>query len=194
MSPIGQGFGKLFKGIGNALDSVWSSIVSFFSVADRVEARVQALVTNIDALVLNVDKEIQAFKDFKFDPKWKTRVINVPIAIDQIKDFIFNVPDDIIDTLKSTSADLKALFDLFKHGPPGSSPADSVGAIGKLTGWASAVDQSFEVLEKMVDDLGNIVDDLRQIREQIEGLDAFFLGQGRSRRWIKERSYKRIDV
>jgi len=185
-------FKNIFKGIGNLLSEIQTFFTNFFSAADRVEARVKTLTDNIDALIKNTETEIQNFKDFKFDPKWKTRVINVPIAIEQIKEFIVNVPEDLIDTLKKASGDLRALFNLFEHGPPGTSPAETAGALSHVVGFASAIDQAFEVLEGMVDDLTSIVDDIKQLREQVEGLDAFFLSQGRPRKFLTERSYKRI--
>jgi hypothetical protein len=176
---------RVLRALGHLLAAVWGFITRFFAVADRIELRVKRFAENVDALIANIEEEVDHFRKFKFNPQWKNRVINVPIAIEQIKDFILVVPEEIKDKGKEINDDLKALFGLFEHGPPGSGgpPDAAVGGLGKCISWISLIDQIFTVLEDGVIKMRVVVDDIRQLREQIEGLDAFFLQQGNTRVW-----------
>jgi len=183
MASIGQITGNIFGSIRSFFSSIWTFLTNWFSAADRIQKRIEAFCVKVDSLIKNVEFEIQAWKDFEFNPHWSSRVINVPIAVDQVREFVLDVPQEIIDKFKKSVADMRALFGLFEHGPPGTQVAP-VGGLDKVVGWMSLLDQSFEILEFLVDDLQVIEDDLRAIRETVEHLDVLFLGQGNPRKVV----------
>lgn len=149
----------------------------------------ETFLQDTDALVANIQREIDQIRNFQMDPHWKTRVINVPQAVDQIRDFVTSVPQEIHDKITSLRDDLRSLFGLFEHQPPGTESGMS-GAT-KLIGWVSLIDQSFELLENFVTDFSVVVDDIRQIREQLETFDALFLPQGSTKTTVDIKYRKR---
>jgi hypothetical protein len=188
---VSSAVGSFFGSIANFFKSVWSFLTNWFSAADRIQNRIDAFCVKVDSLVKNVEFEIDAWKSFEFNPHWSSRVINVPIAVDQIKEFVIDIPHEIIDKFKKARDDLRALFGLFEHGVPGAETQPMSG-LDKVVSWMSLLDQSFAILEFMIDDLTVIEDDLRSIRETVEQLDVLFLQQGNSRKVVQKKSVIRI--
>lgn len=190
MSVVGS-VGGFFSSIANFFRSVWTFLTNWFSAADQIQKRIDAFCVKVDALVMNIEHEIDAWKNFEFNPHWSSRVINVPIAVDQVREFVIDIPHEIVERFKKARDDLRALFGLFQHGVPGAETQPMSG-LDKVVSWMSLLDQSFEILEFMVDDLAVIEEDLRAIRETVEALDVLFLQQGNSRRVVTEKSTIRI--
>ena len=183
IKQLGQ---NLWAELQTVLKSIGNFFINFFSAAERIGNSLDALCGKTDALVLSVEKSIKDFKAFKFDPKWKTRVINVPIAIDQVRDFITKVPEDMIDKFKSLATDLRALKDSLS-GEAHQVSAEGGGGAGlvKVISWMSLLDQSFQRLDNFVDELQVIVTDIDDLVKQIESLDTLFLQQGNPRVRLK---------
>ena len=180
-------FGQnLWGELQTVLGAIGSFFTNFFSAAERIGNSIDALCTKVDALVLNTEKAVQEVKDFKFDPKWKQRVINVPIAIDQVRNFITQVPKDLTDKFKALVVDLRGLKDGL-HDVAGQVSGEGGGGAGlvKVISWMSLLDQSFQRLDTFVDDLSVIVQDIRDITHEIEKLDTLFLQQGNPRIRVK---------
>jgi hypothetical protein len=181
-------FGQnLWAELQTTLSAIGNFFTNYFSAAERIGNSIESLCTRVDALVLNTQKAIQEIKDFKFDPKWKTRVINVPIAIDQVRNFISKVPQELADKFKALAVDMRGLKDGL-HAVAGQVSGEGGGGAGliKVISWMSLLDQSFQRLQEFVDDLSTVVQDLRDITFEIEKLDTLFLQQGNPRVRLKK--------
>lgn len=192
-APTGVGqfikdFGKnLWGELQSVLKAIGSFFTNFFSAAERIGNSIDALCAKTDALVKSVETSIQDFHDFKFDPKWKTRVINVPIAIDQVRDFVTKIPKDMIDKFKTLAVDLRGLK-AGLHDVAGQVSGEGGGGTGliKVIGWMSLLDQTFGRVDQFVDELQVIVTDIDELVKQIESLDTLFLQQGNARIRLKK--------
>jgi len=143
-------------------------------------------VTEGRQVLENTRLEIRRLKEFKFDPKWRTRVINVPAAIDKTHGFVLDMSQQIESALHVLISNLRAIHF-----------AEEVGTIsGGIggTGQGHGVLKVLEDINKIKDvislvkdflfNLGKFVDAIRQIREELETLDTIFLPQGNRRRYI----------
>jgi tetrahydromethanopterin S-methyltransferase subunit B len=167
--------------ITKLIPTVISFIKQAFSLVTNFYTEVTTLVPRSEALFDNAKAEFDKLEHFKFDPKWKSRVINVPKAEQQIRD-ILQIPQDLVTEFKALVADLKKKlkpteFNLedFRLGRFGE-------FLGKLLGWAQLILDSVSSISDSVDRLEHIVEDITNIREQIEKLDSLFLQQGNPRR------------
>ena len=160
------------------LDEILSFVTNLTGILDRVER----LETDIHALTNNILKEVTGIKHFNLQPKWRTRVINVPRAFDTTKSFVVDIANEIHDTFFSLLSNLRALRQTRISPEKGKSAATNVLAIiTEINNFVNEVDLTVQAL-------GKFVDELRRIREEIEGFDSLFLPQGNSRMVIHNAS------
>ncbi len=175
-------FGKLFDLIGK----FWNNLTSLGS-------RVQLLFNSILA-------EIQAWRTFKEDISFRTRVINVKSAIDKTQEFI--------DQLKAAWAAVKDLVENLKGkfqtagDPVGDAKAavDDIEASGfkgilekfprlakgleKVLGFVALLADALESISSGIDDLQAILDTITAIREEVETGSTVFLQQKNARKRV----------
>jgi hypothetical protein len=185
-------FGKLFDLIGK----FWTNLTS-------LGARVQKLYNSILA-------EIQAWRTFKEDISFRTRVINVKSAIEHTQDFI--------DQLKLAWASVKDLVQNLKGkfqtagDPVGDAKAaiDDIEASGfkgilekfprlakgleKVLGFVALLADALESISSGIDDLQAILDTLTAIREEVETGSTFFLQQKNARRTVTTTDGTKIKI
>jgi hypothetical protein len=159
--------------------SFFDEITNFVTNLSAIFERIDQLESDLHALTNNILAEINRIKKFKQNPKWNTRVINVPRAFDQTKTFVQDIAQEIHDAFFSLFSNLKALRQTrtggLVKGEKGSAGVTSVlGLITELNNFVSEVDQSVLALS-------DFVDALAKIREEIESFDTLFLPQGNSR-------------
>ncbi len=153
------------------IDEIISFVTNLTGILDRVDK----LETDIHALTNNILKEITAIKHFHLQPKWNTRVIVVPRAFNTTKSFVTDIAQEIHDTFYSLLSNLRALRQTRISPDRTKSTATNVLAIiTQINNFVAEVDQSVQAL-------ATFVDELRRIREEIEGFDTLFLPQGNSR-------------
>lgn len=177
MSWLGDYFHKLaqgFKGGGIAL-------------AD-IDGTIQHLFTSVDTTILNVKNEVTAFRDFQFDPKWSSRVINAPIAIEQTRNFVLDTVDTVRDDFEQLKADVQAVQQVFRD----LQAQGTTSGIGAVVNFINEINTFLEALVNAVDRFQNLVDMVRQIRQEVAGLDSLFLQQGNSRKISREKSKIRV--
>jgi archaellum component FlaC len=147
------------------------------SAIGDIDGTVQHLFTTVDGIIANVKLETDQLRNFKFDPKWKTRVINAPIAIQQTRDFVTETIDTVRDDFAQLKDDVDAVKEVFRQ-------IKSSGAVSGIGGIVKVINEFntfLETLVNAVDRFQNLVDMVRQIREEIEGLESIFLQQGNLR-------------
>ena len=176
-------FAKLF----NFITHFWQSVTS-------LGGRVQKLIADVLA-------EVNAWRNFKENISFRTKVINVRSAIEHIQDFwdeIRNAWAAILNLIQ----ELKGKFQT--TGDPAQEAQDAVKDIEesgfkeifskfpkllkgleKVVGFLAIVLDAVESISTAVDDLLTIVAALRDIREAVESGGPLFLKQSNGRRTVR---------
>jgi hypothetical protein len=146
---------------------------------ESVEQHVDVF-TRIENDTVELMNAIRDLKKFDFDPKWNTRVILVPKAIEGIQD-IFDI---VVHGLRDRFAELYQAVLTLKgalHSPPRSpEPQGMLTNITIIFGQLDKALQTFEAAYKKLTDIVEMIDD---VKKRIETLDDLFLQQGNQRKW-----------
>src|SRR5258708_4190346 len=79
-------------------EAVAETALQFIFHADNLsESKISDMAEHVKTLAQNLDTEITRVRDFKIDIHWKSRVINVPKAIDNFKDLIHQLTSGLRD-------------------------------------------------------------------------------------------------
>ena len=182
VASIGETLGGWFRGLGHAIGSLFTASVdaetgaftAFFAIKD-----------DITAMIARID----GFKRFTFDPKWKTRVINVPRAVEgfqDLYDIIFHSLRDKFDELRQAVETVVATIE--QHPPPGDEgPSGIANVQARLTTIKLAI-VNFQAAFHLALDLEQTLLDIKQ---RIETLDDLFLPQGNTKKTVDEHYRKR---
>jgi hypothetical protein len=162
-------------------------------------SHVANIFTDLNTLWDSVQAEIDAWKNFKEDIRVKSRVINVPKAVEQTKNLVVGLADAwhaILDIIKNFKEKLgtdakaeaeEAAGDLEESGAEGllkRLPRLAKG-LEKLLGVLTLVVDALASIVDVIGDLQTIVDELKRIREEIESAESIFLQQKNPRKTVK---------
>jgi len=187
--------GQFIKDFGSALwdevKAVYSAIASFVSksVVDigGILADLQAIHDDWEELKLNLQREIDQLKSFKFDVKWKTRVISVPAAIDQVRDLIDEIFHQLRDKVDEVMAPLKDLSaEISELARKQSASEEQVTALAKVQGGIGFVQHAIKETRTSMDAAKEISELFLDITNRIESGSDLFLQQGNPRRRLKK--------
>ena len=87
------GFGHLWDKIKQILAAIGNFVVSFFNDYGEIVGDIDRIKGSLEHTEQSIKDGIDKIKNFEFDVHWKTRVINIPIAIDHFRktyDLIFS--------------------------------------------------------------------------------------------------------
>jgi predicted Zn-dependent protease with MMP-like domain len=156
-------------------------------------------------LVISVETEYEAIKNFKSRPEWKNRVISVPKAIENIT-ALAQVPSQVATAIKdliqqvrskvSTEAfnvdelegieDLRGLFTRL-----GGRLAQG---FEKILGIVAIIVDALVTCRATIDDLQSIVDAIKTVRQDLENLDGFFLTQKNPRKLLRTQDGETFNI
>ena len=176
-------FGKLFDLLGRFWDNL-----------KTVGSRSQQLINSIIG-------EINAWKNFKEDISFRTRVINVKSAIDKSEEFIsqlgaaWSAIKDLVSQIKQkfqTAGDpvgdaKAAVDDIESSGFRGileKFPRLAKG-LERVLGWVALLADTLETISSSIDDLQTILDTISAIRDEVETGSTIFLSQKNPRKTLK---------
>jgi hypothetical protein len=161
-------------------------------------ADLEAIIADWTEMKENITEEIQKLKDFEFDVRWKTRVINVPIAIEQIKDLIdeiFHQLRDRIQTTVQSFEDVVESIKILRKQPP------VVGA-GEPTGFARTINKAetaagyirfgFQETRAAFDAAKDVTELFVDITERVRTAEDVFLSQKNKRQRVKAEATRRV--
>jgi len=171
--------------------SLWQKVVDF-------KTRTLNIFNDIQTLVDGVRHEVEAIRDFQLRPQWKNRVIHVPRAIDAIQ----RVPaiiEDFVQQIKSLVADLKSRIEPAEVNVEDvegleRTPAKLLGIGERLLGWATLIIDSLVTIENTIQELNQLVSDIRDFRELLENLDGLFLPQSNPKHSVPDSGSHRTRV
>jgi hypothetical protein len=175
------------------LRHLWSILVDAVlrtsaHAAESVEQHLD-VYSRLETDTLNLMNAVRDLKHFEFNPKWKTRVILVPQAIQGIQE----VFDIVVHGLRDKFAQLYQAIQTLKaalHAPPPSpDPQGNLARIVNVIGQIDVALQSFEAAYRQVTELAQMIDD---VKHRIETLDDLFLQQGNTRKWVTEKLRQRV--
>jgi len=177
-------FGRMFDILGSA----WQRTVD--------------LKTNVTKLVNSILAEIAAWRNFKEDIAFRTRVINLPNAIDKTQEFLAQIRSGW-DAIVALWNDLRGKLDL-GGGNPTEEAEQAIKDIEnsgfrdffakfpnllkgaeKVLGFVVILGDALTSLLDAIDDLQRIVDTVKAIREEVETGSTIFLQNKNPRRTLK---------
>ena len=186
-SPSGSG-GGFWDTIKNIFGAIGSFLSSLFSAEQEVVGNVQHLIQSLQDARDKIGAEVEEIKNFKFDPKWKTRVINVPRAFKAFQ----QLKGEIFDDFRERLGKLQTPFDTFKGIFDTTSDADAGDKIAGLNKAAVKVHQLavlIQQLDQAMDEIVNFIDFFSRLRDEAEHLDDLFLQQGNSRQRLTDEEF-----
>jgi hypothetical protein len=149
--------------IGDIVSGIDKAFFGFTDVFDAlVEASEQA------------KNELQSFKNFDFNPDFKTRVISVPIAVQAAEDLWQSFRVNLIDKLEQIAREVEELPGILKSLPkrgPGEPLLQHTALVVQVI---HASNEKIAALIRQVLDFTSTVDD---IKLRLETLDDLFLQQ-----------------
>src|SRR2546423_4691020 len=161
---------------------------------------IAGIQTSVKALVANFEVELDRVNHFKFDPKWKTRVINVPKAIDAMKRLIGLLRSGITPKLRT----LEQPFITFQTGLhdielTSQAALNDPQAPSKFAVGLSEAKEFIEALNQLVGDVDKAlqaVSELTAVFDRVlqflQTLDDIFLKQGNTRKVVKRTTTIRV--
>jgi hypothetical protein len=194
-SPLG-GFtvGQFIKQFGQNLwaevQTVYNAIANFAtrSVVDvsGVLSDLQGIHDDWQELKLNLQTEVDKLKSFQFDVRWKTRVIHVPTAVDQIKNLVDEIFHQLIDKLDEVLAPLKDLTGQIEElTRKQSTTEDQVTTLAKIEGGIAFVQAAVHNTRQAMDSVKDLSELFLDITNRIETGSDLFLQQGNPRVRLK---------
>jgi len=201
-------------GISKLLSDLWNRFVpkSVKTIIDKVRDSVTHISTifqRLDKLFNTIRSEITAWRSFRENIRYKSRVINVPKAYEQTVDFI--------NQLKDTANAVRDLITKFKEKLGTESPveeAEKVSAdleeggaeslvkqfpklakgLEKLAGILTLAVDALATISDAIDDVQQIVDEISRIREEIQTANSIFLPQSNRRKSLGLRDGGSIHI
>jgi len=179
---------KWLKDLGASLGGIFGVLQNLWGKIVQVKDRTLSIFTDLQSLLDDVFAIIDDIKNFSINPKWNSRVISAPRAVEKIQE-LYDVPirivndvRDLVKLLKEkiepaevNTEDVEALDGL---------PGKLLKAGEKLLGFATLVLDSLVAITSAIADLKDITTALRQTLEDLQGLDALFLPQNSSRKKV----------
>lgn len=180
--PFTDAIRNLFSSVVGALGRFFDSL---FQAELQVEDNVKKLHENFLKLKDNVPKQVQRVKDFKFDPKWRTRVINVTIAIEQMRSLVIEVATGWHDRIDAFRDPLHEFVLIFKaEAQSTTDPQQQVSAVSKAAVKVDEIATLIAQLAQASDTLVEIDKMFDDVLDFFEKLDQFFLQQKNKRKVV----------
>jgi hypothetical protein len=185
------------------LGKIWDKVVEAWNHITNIIADGQHLVDTIKG-------EIDGWKNFKEDIRFKQRVVNLEKAITKTEELFQGIPDSwhaIQDLVK----ELKDKFNVSEPKPAEVEELESEFESGgianllkrfpalakffeKALGFITLVVDALESIANAIGDLQIIADEAKRIRLEIEQLDTIFLQQNNQRKTLKLSDGKTIRI
>lgn len=194
--------GQLLKDFGSnllaefkaVLSAIGTFVTSFFTTFDNIEGDIEGIHADVLTIISNVELEMQKLKSFQFNVKWKTRVINVPIAVEQIKALIDEITHQLVDKIKEVERPIAIMIESLKANRRDPSDANKPSALAVVTVSVTTIENGIKAVRASISSLKDVTSLFIDITDRIEGLDDFFLQQGNSRMRLTEKSTIRLGA
>jgi len=192
LQPIVDLFNRIFAGtvVGKLVNKIIQGI-----------SHISTLVTRIENLISSIKDEISAFANWKEMVHFKSRVINIPKAVEQARDLVGEVIDAwhaILSLVNDIKEKLSGAENATEEAEEMASDFEEVGigesllkklpklskGFEKLLGVVTLIVDSVISWSDAVDKLQDIVNAVSDLRDAIESGDTIFLSQKNGRREV----------
>jgi hypothetical protein len=175
-------------GLKDIWHGIWNFFKNLFSAVDKQIIGVAEFVDKIEAALLNAQQQLKDFQTFDFDPKFKTRVISVPRAVNSFQDLWLTITQDLLAKFRELENNVKFIKDrLTGNVPREGTEAEVPAAVNLLSEIQTFLTVFGDTFTKLVDLTGTIDD----IKKRIETLDDLFLPQGSTKTTVDIKYRKR---
>ena len=201
------------------LTAVYDRVIKFLGPVGKLIDGARLALVHLKTIVQRMTKlldagvaEFQAWRHFKEDIKFKSRVVNLEIAFTKTRALIEGIPNawhsilDIIQQFKeklNVESPVREAADLSAEIEEGSGegltsilkkfPKLAKG-LEKVLGVLALVLDALESTSKTIDDLQVILDEISALRREIESLDTIFLAQNNKRKRVKLADGRSIQI
>jgi len=187
---------KWLKDLGHSLSGLYALLPNLWHKVIEFKDKTLSLLSDTQKLVSDVETVIQDIKTFEINPKWNSRVISAPKAVEHIKE-LYDVPiriaNDIKDLVKLLREKVQPTeFKVEDVEELDGVPAKVAKAGEKILGFVTLIVDALVSIESMVADLGDIVDAVKTTLEDLKGLDALFLPQNSTKKTVDKHFRTRI--
>ena len=181
-------FGKnLWDELKSVLSAVTSFLSSFFDVWSVTTDDFAQIHSDFTELEQNVQAEIEKIKNFSLEPHLRTRVINVPKAIEAVHDFIDLIRDDLFGKLKDVVEPIHELVLIWQTEKAQlSDTMDKPSGMARAASFLHSVETAVSQVRRAMDDAKDITQLALDITDKLNGLDLLFLQQGNPRVRVKK--------
>ena len=176
------------------IKKIVGDVVTVIADFKNTFTKITGVVDSVTHLFQSVKDEIAAFKNFKQDLRFKSRVVNLESAIQKTRDLILGIPAswravlDLISQIKSTIQK-----DIVAEEGAAILAVETAGLSEVVVGL-TIIYQVASTVEHVIADFQTIVDEITRFRKEIEKLDTIFLSQSNKRKRLKLENGKTIRV
>ncbi len=167
------------------IKKLWAAVFKLGESADDNSLKILSTYDGIVSDTLNLITALKDLRHFDFDPKWSSRVINVPRAMDAVNELLDILLHGIHDRFQELHVAVTALVLSLKGRPPiqGHLP-DPGGTLSKVVDYVGDLDVAWKAFGRAYHDATDFVVLLDDIKRRIETLDDFFLPQGNPKKTV----------
>ena len=171
LRSLGHGIASLFR---SGVDFETGAFSAFFSIKDDVTA----FVANL-----------RGFQHFEFDPKFKTRVINVPRAYEAINDLFDIILHGLRDKFQDLAQAVETVVNTIEqHNPPGE---EGPSGIANVQERMTTIKLAIVDFQKAFHIALDIEQTLLDVKQRVETLEDLFLPQGSTKKTVDAHYRKR---
>jgi hypothetical protein len=184
----------------------FAKVVGFFT---RFWDSITSLGGKVNHLIDLVLGEIDAWKNFKENIAFRTKLISIPVAIDHVQEFwqmivaAWKAVLDLVEQVKSKAGGEtpseeaeQAIKDIETSSFKGivEKFPKLLKGLEKLLGFLAIILDALESIIAAVDDLTTILEALRALREDVESGGPLFLKQTNARKTLKLEDGSKIKI
>ncbi len=189
---------------GSILTAIKTWLGPFGKLLDKLKETYDHVVNIYDAgstLVTSITDEVNAWRNFKQDIRFKQRVIELEAAVTKTKALIEGIPaawKSIVDIFKQFKESLTQETNPVEDAEAATADIEAGGiktlltkfpalarALERLLGALALIVSALEAIANTVDDIQTVVDEITRLRLEIEKLDSIFLSQSNKRKTVK---------
>jgi hypothetical protein len=201
MSLIGDTIERLLAPFFDKLKSVFAPFGKAFNLVGRFWNQLTTIGSRSRDLVNSVVLEVEAWRNFKENIAFRTKLISLPAAIDHIGDFIGQVRaawDAVLDIIRQIKGKFETTGNPTEEAEEAIADIQNSGFRGilekfpklfkgleKVLGFLAILLDALESISAGVDDLQTIVNALRTLREDVESGGPLFLSQSNPRKSLR---------
>lgn len=179
--------------LSDLVNTIVGPLLPIFTLVTQFKTNTIDVFSRASTLVTSIENEYFAIRDFKENLHWRGRVVSVPAILKKIRR-LAEIPGEIASRVKDLITQVKTKLDPaainveelegiedFRGAAERFGPKFAKG-IEKALGVFALIVDALVTISTAIEDLQVVVNDVREVRLDIEQLDLVFLQQNNARR------------